>query len=287
MPSEQMFTELEQDIPLTLATAAHSGTSFVPEDRGKQERRSYADTLINDYLELRRLADTTEKQDALELEFQRYRAGYKERTLAVLSAKSRTISAMITGPANFPTARNQKRGNTADKRVQERTEYRGRALQAIARVLQPELAPIRTEDANAAERMAAKIAEAEAQRDAMKAKNVEARKVGLESPYSFELTNLGANIRRMKERTVQIEKAQTATATTKEGTLARLEDCPQDNRVRLFFPGKPSEAVRSDIKHRGFRWTPSIGCWQAYRNNTSLAVASQFAGITEDSNVQA
>ena len=33
------------------------------------------------------------------------------------------------------------------------------------------------------------------------------------------------------------------------------------------------------LKGAGFRWTPSLGCWQAYRNHRALSVAKAIAGV--------
>lgn len=34
-----------------------------------------------------------------------------------------------------------------------------------------------------------------------------------------------------------------------------------ENRLNLFFEGKPEDEVRSELKHNGFKWSPSRGCW--------------------------
>lgn len=95
---------------------------------------------------------------------------------------------------------------------------------------------------------------------------------------SFELSNNNANIRRMKTRLETVTEAKQAKETTIDGENARLEDCPSDNRVRLFFPGKPDADIRQRLKKNGFRWAPSLGCWQAYRNYHTLELAKEFAG---------
>lgn len=98
---------------------------------------------------------------------------------------------------------------------------------------------------------------------------------------SYELTNNNANIRRMQQRIETIQQVQATPETTLEGKHARYEDCPGENRVKLFFPGKPSVDVRTKLKGCGFRWAPSVGAWQAYRNYRSLSIAREVAGLVD------
>lgn len=98
----------------------------------------------------------------------------------------------------------------------------------------------------------------------------------------FELTNNNANIRRMKQRVAEIERLRaTPTTSTEVATSAgvdgkiRIVDNTEANRLQLFFPGKPSGAIRSKLKENGFRWTPSVGCWQAYRNYRARTCADE------------
>ena len=92
----------------------------------------------------------------------------------------------------------------------------------------------------------------------------------------YLITNNGANIRRLKER-VQIIQAHANDETTeKEISGIRIIDNAEDSRLQIFFKGKPSEEVRKDLKSSGFRWSPSNGCWQAYRGNHSNYKAEQI-----------
>lgn len=296
------------DIPPELARAAHAGTSFDPERRGDQERAEYAATLERDLTNLMRLATTPEKRNTLAAEFERYRGGLRARWLKTLSARSRCLSTMIAGPSNFPARRMQKRSDVADRRWTELSEFRERALAAIRKALTPELAPIMSGDADAVERLRAKIAKEEelhalmvrvnaAHKEFLKdpatleasdlADSLKARIRAYVPAYSwephpfapFELTNSGANIRRLKARLELVARAKAEPGSAAEGSAARVEDCPADNRVRVFFPGKPGEDVRSTLKGGGFRWTPTLGCWQAYRHPHTLALARRVAGI--------
>ncbi len=299
------------DIPTSIAHAAHYGTSFVPEKRAEQAREGYAETLTTDQAELAAMCRDDAERATLEIEFARYHEGYRRRTLAYLQSRSRLVSVMIAGPSKFPAARMNKRGEVSHKRLTELLEFRERALAAIRRTLRPELRPIMSGDADAVDRLQSEIRQAERRQEAMKAANgiIRRKPKNEETPEKlaelmttlgmsegearrlfaadfcgrigfpdYKLTNNGANIRRMKERLERIARAKEQADTTIKGEHARIEDCPADNRVRLFFPGKPAAEVREKLKSRGFRWTPSLGCWQAYRNSTTAQVALEVAG---------
>jgi Domain of unknown function (DUF3560) len=86
----------------------------------------------------------------------------------------------------------------------------------------------------------------------------------------YELTNNNANIRRMKQRLEQLEKA-LINAVDIGDTEEEYPDLDlivrharTINRVQLIFSGKPSVQIRNLLKSHGFRWAPSEGAWQRH-----------------------
>lgn len=83
-------------------------------------------------------------------------------------------------------------------------------------------------------------------------------------PYS--LSSYSAEAKRIKLRIAEskrLEKLQEQGEQVTEysdGTIYRF--CPDDNRVRLEFPGKPDPERRQQMKQAGMRWAPSVGAWQ-------------------------
>lgn len=296
------------DIPEELARSAFYGVSHTPEQRGERARHDYAESMAKDYVELCKLATNNGTSSLVDAEFERFREGLSKRYRAYLHSSSRCVSSFIAGPSNFPAARMNKRSDICHKRLGDFLEFRARALKAIRKTLCPTAGPIMAGDSDAVERLTAKIAEAEAAHAEMKAIN-NAHKAFLKDPASlnnapfseavkntirtyeaeyswephpfapFQFQNSSANIRRMKERLEQISALKAAPAVEAQGEIARFEDAPNDNRVRLFFPGKPSEEIRSRLKSSGFRWSPTIGAWQAYRNWNTIATARREAGL--------
>jgi len=294
------------DIPESLAVAAFSGTSFSPERRAASYRKDYADTLQSDYEHFRQQAEKGGTLAMLEDEFARYRAGYGARMRAWMHSHSRCISSMITGPSNFPMRRAQKRNDIEHKRLGELIDFRERAKRAIIRNLRPDLAPIMAGDADAIERLQDKLSKLERLQARMKAINA-AHKAYKKKPESlldadlseqekdairayvpayswephpfapFQLSNNNATIRATAARIEQLTRAKaTPDKKIELASGLRVEDCPADNRVRLFFPDKPDAEIRTRLKSNGFRWSPTIGAWQAYRNTRAMELAQNF-----------
>lgn len=294
------------EISSSLAVGAFHGTSFSPERRGESVRNDYAQTMQNAYETLTKHATKGGTLDLLDAEFERYKAGYRKRTESWLRTHSRCISSMITGPSNFPVRRAQKRNDVEHKRLTELIEFGERGLRAAIRNLRPDLRPIMAGDADAIARLEEKIVSLRAMQDRMKAINSAHKafkkdaKTLEESALSqrdkdlirryvpaytwephpfapYQLSNNNATIRTAEKRLEQLQAAKATPEKTIEcASGLRVEDCPADNRVRLFFPGKPEYEVRAKLKKNGFRWSPTIGAWQAYRNTWSMALAQSF-----------
>ncbi len=109
---------------------------------------------------------------------------------------------------------------------------------------------------------------------------------GDKGPFSgWPLQNLGANIRRYQQRLADIEKRDAAREAEAprmvERAGVRAEEDREDNRVRLYFPGKPGPKTRGYMKSRGWRWAPSVGAWQRQLNQHAMDYAEEAIKVYE------
>ena len=94
----------------------------------------------------------------------------------------------------------------------------------------------------------------------------------------WELANSATNIRRLRARLTELERAAAAPAAEpRRFDGFTVEERPADNRIAILFDRKPSELVRSALKREGFRWSPANEAWQRQLNNAGRAAAESFA----------
>lgn len=306
--------ELLNDIHYEAGYNAHRGTSFVPEQRAKQEQTGHAEWLLAVYNEIG--ATVSEDRTAeFESAFNEFRQAAKSKKLHLLGRRSNIVSTMIAGPSNFNTRRAEKANNSYDKALTEYVEWSKKAQQRLAKQFaapeDPMQAPIRTGESGAVEILEAKIAKLEENQSLMKAANAAIRKhakagkdaqiaalaelgfnqalaaamvapgkFGGDGFVSFELTNNSANIRRLKDQLAKAQKLAAATTTENEVNGVRIVDNVEDDRLQLFFPvDRVPRPVYDQLKSHGFRWTPSVGCFQAYRGGNANYWAKQIADL--------
>jgi len=252
-----------------LAYRAYSNLSFSPEKRAEQTVLGYEEQLNDDL------------KNMPEEEKQRYIDGYKKYLFAWLSAKSRCLSSMITGPANFPVRRNEKANNSEHNRSVEFTEWREKTLKYIAKKVE-ESKPKEQKDTeqfiqlkkqvdrlfegwgivnfkgrletvakNGNTELVAKVLEY------LKFMQIEKNRVLCTPRNSIWLLANVAEVIREKE----VDKE---TAESKEYQIngVKVLENIQADRIQLFFNGKPNPEVISELKHAAFKWSPFNGCWQ-------------------------
>ena len=302
----------EDDIPLDVATRAHSGTSMSPEVRGKQAQDEYvsvADRLAA--AAIKAAGDDPDKRAQAEGLAREAIRGMRTRYLAMLHAKSGVMSTMITGPSKFPTARNQKRGDTADKRTRELVEYVDKQTDKIRNTLNPKSISADRPDAVIA--LEAKIQKMEKQQadwkkinkivrsktrsETQKKADLAAIGIGeatyqqlITPPYqgaqiglpSYLLSNNLANIKRTKQRIKDLEREDdTPTAETEHEGVTVIDNA-EDNRIQLQFDGKPSETIRSKMKSEGWRWSRREGVWQRQRTDAARQSAQRMVAALKE-----
>lgn len=93
---------------------------------------------------------------------------------------------------------------------------------------------------------------------------------------SFRITNNGANIRRIEERVKHLQRMQAIPPSDEIINGVRMVVNQEDNRIQLFFPGKPADEIRTKLKSNGFRWAPSVGAWMRHLSNNAIYYAKQI-----------
>lgn len=209
-------------------------------------------------------------------------------------------SVLIAGPANFPVRKKEKQNAASDRNMEEFRDVQG----LLDKIRSVGMGGISSDDPNALEKLKAKLASLERLQETMKAANAYYRKhktvdgcpdltdqqiAAIKAdmgnswranpvPFeSYELTNNNANIRRIRERVEQLEKAQTEPAPdgwTFDGGEVVMNKA--ENRVQIIFDGKPDADIRTKLKGAGFRWAPSQNAWQRQLTENGIRAAKEI-----------
>lgn len=149
------------------------------------------------------------------------------------------------------------------------------AGEAAARAASVGTGGVSSDDPDAIDKLRRDLAARESDQAAMVAANKQARRDGNPQPYAgYQLSNNNANVRRIAARIADLERA--AKRTDKEtlhNSGVRVFENAADNRIQLFFPGKPESTVRDMLKRQGFRWSPNAGAWQRHLNSAGRHAA--------------
>ena len=96
---------------------------------------------------------------------------------------------------------------------------------------------------------------------------------------SYQLTNNNAEIRRVKARIEELSKRAEQTFSGWEFDGGHVEMNREDNRLQVFFDGKPDADTRAELKSSGFRWAPSVGAWQRQLTDNAIRAADRLECI--------
>lgn len=122
---------------------------------------------------------------------------------------------------------------------------------------------VSSDDPDAVEKLKVKLAKLQDLQKDMKEHNAEARALKLPAPFaSYQLSNNNAVIKNTEKRIAELTaKANLVAKDDVVGDGWTMKEDLEENRIMFLFPGKPSEDIRTILKRRGFKWSPSRGAW--------------------------
>jgi hypothetical protein len=279
------------------ARRAHYWTSHVPDQRAEQFVTGATEEIIKAVKTLR-TANVDEEQ------INRFVATYITKTTDWLSAKSRCMSSMITGPAKFPVARAEKANRAERQRSDDLYNWFNKALHKLTTGPSDNIVK---GTAGALEAMEAKLAKEVEAHELMKAINkvlrakitdpdelaTELADIGCGEklissilaegpamkPFTFELTNGNQRINNLR-KDIEAEKARAEQYADgdKQYTINGVDvcECVADNRIRLTFDSKPEPDMIAKLKRNGFKWSPKAGAWQRQLTRAAVSATEQI-----------
>lgn len=215
---------------------------------------------------------------------------------------ARVPSVLIAGPANFPTRKKEKQNAARDRNMEEWREIQG----ILDKIRGIGTGGISSDDPDAVGKLKKKLENLEESQETMKLVNsffrekgtldgcpfltteqIEKLKADMEAnwhygkaPYlPWQLSNNGAEIRRVKQRIEELERKAETVYVGWEFEGGHVEPDKTDNRLRIYFDEKPDEDIRSALKSNSFKWSPKAGAWQRQLTANAFYAADNIACI--------
>jgi hypothetical protein len=97
------------------------------------------------------------------------------------------------------------------------------------------------------------------------------------APFSYHLTNLGANIRRVRDRIQELEREDAQPETQgpiRIGPGYSVTDSPEQNRILFEFDMKPPREVCRIMRRHGWKFSRQLMAWCRLRNANSRAAVA-------------
>ena len=217
--------------------------------------------------------------------------------------EARVPSILVAGGSNFPVRKKEKQNAARDRNMQEWQDVQG----ILDKIRSTGMGGISMDDPQAAAKLEAKLVKLESAQETMKAVNAYFRKnktlegcpsltpeqitklqqemsqswhLDKSRPYpAYMLSNNNAEIRRIRGRIEQVRQHEDTHFAGWEFDGGRVEANKADNRLQVFFDGKPDEAARDELKANGFRWAPSVGALQRQLNKNAYYAAGYISCI--------
>lgn len=282
---------------------AFSATSHTPEERALQYIREYEEEIHKD---LKNLPDN---------EKETYLTKYREWVATLFSKHSRIMSAMIVGPAKFPTARNKSASDAYDRAYQDFRTWRENFFKGVKKRIdaakpqeqkaEEEWQGVKSMIKQSADTIFGIDTRNEPYYRSAFVSNLYGRLETLANKGKVELIRKAAEYIKelnkiMKENGGKpiftdrhkfwklVEKAEESIVkqqenAEKENVTIELESCTvvknyEEDRLQIFHDEKPAQEIIDHLKKEGWRWSRNNGCWQ--RQLTSNACYSAARVIT-------
>ncbi len=225
--------------------------------------------------------------------FERLLASWYDRRNA---AEASCPSILIVGAGNFPAAKHAKKMERLSALYKERDKI----FELLNRLEGVGTSGIRSDDANAIEKLEEKLAQLLETHEEMKLAISYLRRNGswkgydnpefVEKAYDsqgvpsyFYLTNSNQEARRIESR-IALLKRQAATdygdGWEFEGGVAKVSK--EENRLQIFFDAVPDSTTRTKLKERGFRWSPRNKAWQRQLSPDAIWAGKFLGYIPKD-----